>query len=115
VKKLTVFGFAGGLAASAIASGVAVAYAHGNGSHHADIGMMNGTSMQMPMDAASVDDHMRQVMGDDAYQRLRNAVGESGFEAMLTAMESVCPSMGQVANAALPTGSHESHHPNGAP
>ncbi len=93
MKKLTIFGFAGGLAASALASGAVVAYAHGGGNHHDGTTMMDGTTMQMPMDAASMDDHMRQVMGEDAYQRVRAAMGESGFGAMLKAMETACPAM----------------------
>lgn len=114
MKKLTIFGLAGGLAASALASAAVVAYAHGGGSHHDGTTMMDGTTMHVPMDAASMDDHMRQVMGDEAYQRVRAAIGESGFDAMLKAMETACPAMMGTADAPLPPG-HDAHHPSGTP
>lgn len=115
MKKLTIFGFAGGLAASAIASGAVVAYAHGGGNHHDGAGLMDDTTMGMPMDAASMDDHMRQVMGEESYGQVRAAMGENAFEAMLKTMETACPAMTHMADAPLPPGSHESHHPGGSP
>lgn len=116
-KVITFTGIGAAIAAAAITGGVGVAVAHGGHDGMGDhAGMMGGG---MPMDPAAMQQHMKQVMGDDAYQVMQDAMkqtlGEDGYQQMLDRMATGCTDgMGSMMQGTTGTPSmpgHDAHHP----
>lgn len=112
-KLIAITGIGTALAAAAIAGGVGVAVAHDD---HGDMrnhqAMMDGTAM----DAAGMQDHMRQLLGDETYQKMQDAMqqalGQAGYQKMLDQMTDGCSSgttmQGTNGSATMP--GHDAHH-----
>jgi len=116
-KVITFTGIGAAIAAAAIGGGVGVAVAHGGHDAMGDhAGMMGGS---MPMDPAGMQEHMKQVMGESAYQvmqeAMKQALGEDGYQQMLDRMATGCTgdaaSMMQGATGTPSLPGHDAHHP----
>jgi hypothetical protein len=94
MKRMTIIGVVGALALSALAGGVGVALAHDGGPDHQ--GGHGGMTMGMGMDAASMDSHMRAVMGEDAYTAMMAAMPAGMHQSMMDAMGTGCADHSQL-------------------
>ncbi|MCL4241308.1 MAG: hypothetical protein KJ048_08130 [Dehalococcoidia bacterium] len=109
--KLT--GVAAVAVSAAIAGGVGVAFGLGGGDGGPNHDAMAGT---MPMDPATMDAHMRAMMGDEGFAAMQGymleALGEDGFAAMLTRMADGCTAQGMAMRPQdVAPADHEQHHP----
>ena len=95
-----------------------VAFAQMPDDHHRD----EATGMQMGqmMDPAAMQDHMKNVLGDDGRQRMFNAMGDhaagmpmdmSDMDGMMAAMEGYLGLGGALPPGAPGAGQHDEHHP----
>lgn len=107
------------IAAAAIAAGVGVAVAHNGDGHMDGHTMMSGQMMQM--DPAAMQEHMKQVLGDEAYQKMQDAMkqafGQEGYQQMLDKMAAGCdPStMGSMMQGSTSMPGDEAHHATPSP
>lgn len=116
MKKLAMFGLGGVVTAAAIGGGLGVAFAHGDsGGHHTDGMPMSGHgSMHMSMDPAAMDEHMQQMMGDEAFAAMRGAMGVDIYEEMPNRMGAGCEEMsGMMDGDGFGMPNHGSHHGGG--
>lgn len=118
-RILTVTGIGTAIAAAAIAGGFGVALAHGDDDGHKDgERMTGGMAMQMDMDPAAMQQHMREILGDETYNELQGAMkaalGDEGYQQMLESMATGCAgAMGMAApgsGAAPAAPGHPGHH-----
>ena len=88
MQRTTIIGMAGALTLSVLAGGVGMALAHEAETGH------HGTGQDMmamkAMDPASMESHMREVLGDDAYAMMIAAMPAGMHESMMDAMASAC-------------------------
>lgn len=91
-KWIGLTGIGATVAAAATAGGLGVALAHDGHGRMDGHAMMSGQMMQM--DRAGMQEHMSQVLGDDAYQKMQDAMkqalGEDGYQQMFDRMETGC-------------------------
>jgi hypothetical protein len=120
-KWMTVGGIGAALVATAVASGLGVAFAHDP--HDGEIHPMNGAGTQMThmmQDPAAMDQHMKEILGIDAFaamkQAMQTALGADGYEQMLERMAAGCADgqgNGMMAPGSVPAvPGHSSHHSN---
>lgn len=123
-RLLALTGIGTTIAAAAVAGGVGVALAHGGPDDHGDgQHMMGGAAMQMNMDPAAMQQHMKDILGRDTYEQMQGAMkqilGEDGYQQMLERMQSACSTEGMGgtmpgANGQPPDAGHNSHHATSA-
>ena len=117
-RLFTFTGIGATIGAAAIAGGLGVAFAHDD--NPGKNRMMDGGTMQMGMDPAAMQRHMKDVFGDETYARMQEAMttalGDEGYQQMLTRMATGCSQagMGMVTPGAGPAPAapgHSGHHP----
>ncbi|MCL4242465.1 MAG: hypothetical protein KJ048_14040 [Dehalococcoidia bacterium] len=116
-RPIAITGLGAVIVAAAVAGGVGVAFALGGGDDADGHGTMTGMTMQM--DPATMESHMREMMGDDAFETMQEhmlrALGEEGYAGMLDRMADGCSAEGMAmsSSASDPT-DHLGHHPGSA-
>lgn len=115
-RFVTAIGVGSALTVAAVAGGFGVALAHdgGNGGHGR--GAMMSGGMSMPMEPAAMQDHMKQMLGDEGYAQMQaamtSAMGEGAFDEMMERMSELCGTgaTGGMQGGAIGPG-HSEHHP----
>lgn len=98
---------------AAIAGGVGIAFGLGGGDGGADHDAM---AAMMPMDPATMNSHMRAMMGDEGFAAMQRymleVLGEDGYAAMLTRMADGCTADGMAMRPQdVDPSDHQQHHP----
>lgn len=114
---IAVTGLGAVVVATAIAGGVGVAFALGGGHDNDGHETMTGTPMQM--DPAAMQSHMREILGDEAFETMQDhmlqALGEVGYAGMLGRMAEECGAEGMaMSGPASDATDHLGHHPSSA-
>ena len=115
-RMLAIAGIGTAVSAAAIVGGLGVAFAHDDG--HESHQMMGSGAMQMMNDPAAMEQHMREIVGDQAYTSMRDAMnatlGPGGYEQMLDRMAAGCADsalgMMTTPGATAPGTGHSGHH-----
>ncbi|MBA4181744.1 MAG: hypothetical protein C0506_14235 [Anaerolinea sp.] len=114
-RLLIIAGIGTALGATAIAGGLSVAAAHDgrDGGQH----MGGGAAMQMTMDPAAMQQHMKDILGEETYGRMQDAMktalGDAGYQEMLDRMATGCAQAGM--GMTMPDTGHSGHHPAAPP
>jgi hypothetical protein len=113
-RLIAITGLGSMVVAAAVAGGVGVALARGGGDDAGSHGTMTGTMMHM--DPATMESHMRAILGDDAFKTMQEhmvqALGEAGYAGMLDRMADGCSADGMaMGSSASNPADHLSHHP----
>lgn len=111
---IAIAGIGAVVVAAAVAGGVGVAFALGGGDDAGGHGTMTGTAM--PMDPATMESHMREMLGDDAFETMQEhmlqALGEEGYAGMLGRMTKGCGAEGMAMSGPVSDpAEHLKHHP----
>lgn len=118
-RLLALTGTAAAVGTAAILGGLGVALAHDDHPHGQQ--MMDTALMQMRMDPVTMQQHMKDVLGEAAYSQMESAMktslGNDGYERMLDRMATACsregmgmPSEGSSTAPSAP--GHSAHHPS---
>ena len=116
-RLVTIGGIGTAIGVAAIVGGLGVAFADDdddNGSTE----MMDSGAMQMVHDPAVMERHMKDILGEDTYatmhEAMTNALGTTGYEQMLDKMAAGCMADGMgmmTPGAAAPNATgHSAHH-----
>lgn len=116
-RPIAIIGLSAVVVAAAVAGGVGVAVALGGGDDAGGHGTMTGTTMQM--DPATMGSHMREMLGDDAFETMQEhmlqALGDAGYASMLSRMADGCSAEGMaMSSSATDPADHLGHHPGSA-
>jgi hypothetical protein len=99
-----------------VATGVAFAQMPDDGHHNNRLG---ATDMNQMMQSSAMQDHMKEVLGEEAYARMLQTMGEQGagmpmamgdMDTMMTAMAACLGTNGEMPGGAA-SYSHSEHHP----
>lgn len=107
-------GIGAAIAAVAVAAGVGVAVARNGDGRMDGHTMMSGQMMQM--DPAAMREHMKQVLGDETYQKMQDTMkqvlGENSDRHLLDRMMAGCDAtaMGSMMQGTTNVPGHDTHH-----